>query len=210
MDNTTPADKQREVLNLISDAIAQNGRPPTYRDLAKALGVKAVGTIQDHVQALIKKGYLERDPHSARGLRLTHSAYKVDVPILGMVPAGSPLEAIEERIGSVAVSLPPSIVKRTSIGDLFALKVVGESMISAGILPGDLVIVRKQDHARDGQIVVAMIDGEATVKTFEKNGARVRLLPQNPDATRYRPIEINGELANSVQGVVIGVQRTYF
>jgi len=117
------------------------------------------------------------------------------------VPAGNPIEAIQDTQGSVSV---PSQLR----GELFALRVVGESMIEAGILDGDTVIVRKQNHAENGDIVVAMLEGEATVKYLEKKTGRLRLLPANP---KFRPIEVSSSahLGDFIQGKVISVQRFY-
>jgi repressor LexA len=191
--------KQLAVLECIQDETCQLGRPPTYRELAKALGGVAVGTIQDHVRTLMKKGFLEKAEGLARGFRLIHQRGTLEVPLLGRVPAGRPLEAIEESQGSVSV---PASLR----GDLFALRVVGESMIEAGILDGDLVVVRQQPHAENGDIVVAMIDGEATVKYLERKSGHVRLLPANP---KFKPIEIPPHSENVIQGKVISVQRFY-
>ncbi|MGZ3699774.1 MAG: transcriptional repressor LexA [Bdellovibrionota bacterium] len=196
---TTLSPKQARILTLIEAAIAKTGRPPTYRDLARDSGVDAVGTIQDHIQALIRKGFLEREKGVARGLRLAHRSESIDVPILGSVPAGRPIEAIQDSQGTISV---PARWK----GDLFALKVKGESMIDAGIHDGDFVVVKKQSHAEHGEIIVAMIDGEATVKTLERTRGRVRLLPQNP---RFEPIEIPPESENVIQGKVVSVMRFY-
>jgi repressor LexA len=193
--------KQLAVLECIRDEFKTNGRPPTYRDIAKRLGYDAVGTVQDHVRTLMRKGFLEKEEGLSRGFRLSYQRGSQEIPVLGRVPAGNPIEAIQDTQGSVAV---PSQLR----GDLFALKVVGESMIEAGILDGDTVIVRKQNHADHGDIVVAMIDGEATVKYLDKKSARVRLLPANP---KFRPIEVapSAHLGDFIQGKVISVQRFY-
>jgi repressor LexA len=191
------APKQAKILDFIRDEIAQSGRAPTYRDIAKHFGYDAVGTVQDHIRALIRKGFLEKAPGVARGIQLAFRSASKDIPILGSVPAGLPVEAIEDTMGSLSV---PGKIR----GELFALKVVGESMIDAGILNGDFVVVRKQTHAESGQIVVAMIDGEATVKYLERKAGRVRLLPAN---ARFSPIEINPQQENVIVGVVMSVQR---
>ena len=189
--------KQAEVLNFIEREISRFGRPPTFRDIARFFGYDAVGTVQDHVRALIKKGFLEKEEGQARGIRLAYRSGSLDVPILGAVPAGKPIEAIEDMQGSVSV---PARIK----GELFALKVKGESMIEAGILDGDYVIVKKQNHAESGEIVVATIDGEATVKYLEKKQGRIRLLPAN---SRFEPIELRAGAENAIQGKVVSVQR---
>jgi repressor LexA len=193
--------KQLAVLECIRDEIAQTGRPPTYRDIAQRLGYDAVGTVQDHIRALLRKGYLQKDEGLSRGLRLSSQKGAQEIPLLGSVPAGNPIEAIQDARGSVAI---PGSLR----GDLFALRITGESMIEAGILDGDVVIVRKQSHAENGEIVVAMIDGEATVKYLEKKAGQVRLLPANP---RFQPIEIplHSRASDFIQGKVLGVQRFY-
>ncbi len=189
--------KQAKILEFIEHQISHAGRPPTLREIAHYFQYSAVGTVQDHIQALIKKGYLEKDEGSACGIRLTYRSKSVTVPILGMVPAGKPIEAIESSSGSLTV---PSRYR----GDLYALKVQGESMIEAGIFDGDYVVVRKQSDAEDGEIVVAMIDGEATVKYLEKKRGRLRLLPAN---SKFKPIELESGRDNRIQGKVVSVQR---
>jgi repressor LexA len=187
------------VLAIIENEISRSGRPPTYRDIARKSGYDAVGTVQDHVRALIRKGFLQKEPGVARGIRLAHRTESIDVPILGAVPAGRPIEAIQDGLGFVSI---PARWR----GDLFALRVSGESMIEAGILDGDFVIVHKEAETRSGDIIVAMIDGEATVKYLEKKSGAVRLLPANP---RFSPIEIPPESTNVIQGKVVSVQRYY-
>ena len=191
--------KQLAVLECIQDETSQLGRPPTYRELAHALGGVAVGTVQDHIRALLKKGFLEKMEGLSRGFRLIHQRGTHEVPLLGRVPAGRPIEAIEQAQGSISV---PASLR----GDLFALRVVGESMIDAGILDGDLVVVRQGPHAENGDIVVAMIDGEATVKYLERKSGHVRLLPAN---SKFKPIEIPAHSENVIQGKVVSVQRFY-
>jgi repressor LexA len=193
-------EKQAAVLGYIAQILGQEGRPPTFRDIAEHCGYDAVGTVQDHVRALIKKGFLHKEPGVARGLRLAHRSHSIDVPILGTVPAGKPIEAIEDTLGTISI---PARFR----GDIYALRVSGESMVDAGIMDGDFVIVHKQFHADHGDIVVAMIDGEATVKTLDKECRDgVRLLPANP---RFSSIEIPPESDNVIQGEVVSVQRYY-
>jgi repressor LexA len=227
------SEKQARVLAFIETTLVETGRSPTYRDIALGCGYEAVGTVQDHVQALIRKGYLQKEPGLARSLRPIPSTPSSDavpwsIPILGSVPAGHPLEAIEQRLGTLSVMPPPSkTVHSATLGGrwassqapLYALRVQGESMRDAGILDGDYVIIRQQQQAEHGQIVVALLDGEATVKRLEilPNGKK-RLLPANPD---FDPIELTPEPSEagasesgssadySIQGRVIGVQRHY-
>lgn len=192
--------KQAAILRFIETVIAEEGRPPSLRDIASHFGYSAVGTVQDHLRALEKKGYLAKFQGSARGLRPSHHGGSREIPVLGTVPAGHPIEAIEDRRGSLP--LP------NHYGEFcYALRVSGESMIGAGILDGDFVIVRKQHDAQNGEIVVAMIDGEATVKYFEKQpGKPPRLLPANP---KFSPTPISEKNESVIQGKVVGIQRYY-
>jgi repressor LexA len=192
--------KQAEVLAYIEEEVSRNGRPPSYRDIAQHCGYDAVGTVQDHIRALVRKGFLHKEPGVARGIRLAHRNESMDIPLLGAVPAGRPIEAIADS-GMGFVTIPAKWR-----GELYALRVTGESMIEAGILDGDFVVVHKQADARNGDIIVAMIDGEATVKYLERRGAQVRLLPANP---RFTPIEVPAESNNVIQGKVVSVQRYY-
>jgi repressor LexA len=149
--------------------------------------------------ALEEKGYLEREEHTARGLRLTDEpAVGISIPILGKVAAGLPLLAEENREGTMVVD--PHLARGGR--NLFALTVKGDSMLNAHILPGDKVIVQQTTHASTGEIVVALIEGEATVKTFRKNGNRVVLEPANP---KYDPIVVNEDQDFRVIGKVVGV-----
>ena len=188
--------KQLKMLSFIRQQMSRSGRPPTYRDIAAHCSI-TVGTVQDHIEALIKKGFLEREAGLARGLRLVHRAESMDIPILGSVPAGRPIEAIEDNLGALPV---PANLR----GEIYALRVKGESMRDAGILDGDFVIIKKQSTAENGDIVVAMIDGEVTVKYLEKKAGTLRLLPANPD---FSPIEIHHADENFIQGKVVSVQR---
>jgi repressor LexA len=191
--------RQREVLELIQRETARDGRPPTYRAIAQELGLQAIGTVQSHLRVLIRKGYLTKDAGKARSLRLAHRSPAQEIPILGRVPAGRPLEALESAEGTLHV---PARWK----GDHYALRVTGESMLHAGILDGDYVVVKRQSHAENGEIVVAMIDGEATVKYLQRKLGKVFLLPANP---RFRPIEVPEGSEHVIQGKVVSVQRFF-
>ena len=192
--------KQAKVLAFIEAEISSAGRPPSLRDIAKHFGYAAVGTVEDHVRALIKKGFLEKDGAAHCGLRLSYGSRAMTVPILGAVPAGRPVEAIQDFQGSLSVAMRGRKLR----GEVFALTVVGESMRDAGIFDGDFIIVEKQTDAQDGEIVVAMIDGEVTVKTLEKRKGKMRLLPANP---KFKPIELSLDRENVIQGRVVSVQR---
>ncbi len=201
---------QSKILAFVARAIEENGAPPTYRDIAENFGFKSTRAAQDHIAALCRKGMLEHQPGVARGLRLTAlstppKANAFAVPVLGMVGASLPRESWQTSMG--AIPFPRDLAKggRDAERELFALRVRGDSMIDAGILEGDIVIAREQKTAANGDIIVAMLDGESTVKRLSKVGGKITLVPEN---RRMKPIAVaQGELV--IQGKVIGVQRFY-
>ncbi|MBI2711911.1 MAG: transcriptional repressor LexA [Bdellovibrio sp.] len=192
------SDKQLKILSFIEKEIAKTGCPPSYRDIAHHFDYGAVGTVQDHIRALVKKGYLLKEK-GARGIRLAFRSAASTVPILGTVPAGHPIEAPQNVLGSLSI---PARWR----GELYALRVTGESMRDAGILDGDYIIVKKQNHAHSGEIVVALLGEEVTVKYLENKPGKIRLLPANPS---FKPIELAQGPETVIQGKVIGIQR-YF
>ncbi len=197
----TPAGETREkVFAFVRDRLLA-GQPPTVREVQEALGFRAVRTAQQHLERLVEDGRLVAGRHRARGYRLPGSipgARTVLAPLLGRVPAGALDEAIEDPAGYLPVD-----ARGAAAGDLFALRVRGESMTGAGILPGDLVIVRRQPTAANGDVVVARVGDEATVKTFRTRGRRVELHPENP---AFEPIVLDaGEVV--ILGKVIEVRR---
>lgn len=194
--------KQLRILTLIRDFQRTHGYSPTMQELADELGVTKV-TVFEHVTGLEKKGVLRRSRHRARSLELTERATFPDdlstaLPLVGHIAAGAPIEAIEntERIDL------ESLFRRRN--GAFVLKVRGDSMIDEQIRDGDLVVIEKRDTARDGETVVALLeDGEATLKKFYRESGRVRLQPAN---NAFKPIYVDDV---RIQGVVIGVLRTY-
>lgn len=194
---------QRRTLEVLQKLIARNKVPPTVKELAAARDV-AIGTIQDQLAQLIRKGYVQRDPHKARNLSILRSPAEevgevVEIPILGTVAAGSPIWAEQNVLGYITVE---SAIAR---GLCFGLKVTGDSMIRANILAGDVVIVRQQPIAENGDIVVAMIDRDsATVKRLSITDDVIQLLPENP---KYRPITIQPDQDLRIVGKVIGIRR---
>lgn len=194
--------RQLELLRMIRDSRRQKGFSPTMQELADRLGVTKV-TVFEHVGALEKKGLLRRAQYKARSLELTSRASfpeerPTSLPLKGRIAAGSAIEAVEQR---ETVDLESIFASRS---DVFALQVQGDSMIDEQIRDGDFVVVEKRDNARNGEIVVALIDeGEATLKTFFKEGGCIRLQPANP---AYEPIFVDDV---RIQGVVIGVLRRY-
>ncbi|MEW6412896.1 MAG: transcriptional repressor LexA [Candidatus Zixiibacteriota bacterium] len=195
-------EKQAKVLKFIKDQIAAHGSAPTIREIGRYMGISSTNGVRLHLTALLKKGYLKKQKFIARGLELAHSIASDirQVPLVGSVPAGVPIDAIENIEGEIA--LDASFAPK---GDSFTLRVVGDSMRDAGILDGDLVLVLKQDIANRGEIVVAIIGGEATVKRYFPEGKRIRLQPEN-DA--YKPIIIDKKSADlRIAGKVVGLMR---
>lgn len=197
--------RQREVLEWIESFIEQHDMPPTVREIGRAFGIKS-SSVFGLLKAIEEKGYLRRGPLGARSLRLTRrkpsrgNPATSDVPVIGRIAAGRPIEAIEHDRGRVTV-------RRDLLrgGRAFALRVEGDSMIEAGILDGDYVIVRSQPTAENGDIVVALVDDEATLKRFYRTRRGVRLVPANKT---MKPIEVReGEFR--IQGKVISVMRFY-
>jgi len=180
--------KQQRVLDVIRQAMRTAGQPPTVREIGRDIGVQSSCTVQRHLDALEKKGFIKRDRYKYRSIELTDSPIPpftraVNVPILGQIAAGAPILA-EEHIEDT-FPLPMDVVGEDD--NVFMLRVKGDSMINAGIFDGDLVAIRAQDVARNGEIVAAMIEDEATVKRFFKDGRRIKLVAENPD---YEPIVV--------------------
>jgi len=198
---TEATPRQREILAWIKAFIRDHGMPPTVREIGDAFGIKS-SSVFHLLKELERKGYLERGGLGARSLivkgRKRVPCGCVEVPIVGRIPAGRPVEAIEHETGTLHVNKE---LLRGRGG--FALQVVGDSMVDAGILDGDYVIIRKQETAEDGDVVVALIEDEATLKRFHREGDGVRLDPAN---SRMQPIHVRtGEFR--IQGKVVGVQR---
>ena len=204
--NLTP--KQLRIFNLVRQWRASKGFSPTMQELADELGVSKV-TVFEHVEALIEKGALRRDPNKARSLSVAEDATLPDeeaglsFPLVGRIAAGMPIEkCAEDESLRLSEIFGPTMARK---GDMFALRVEGESMRDEGILDGDYVIVERRNTARNGDRVVALLEGgETTLKTFyrEKDGT-IRLQPANPD---FEPIRVR---ECHVQGIVIGVMRRY-
>ncbi|MFH1687221.1 MAG: transcriptional repressor LexA, partial [bacterium] len=171
-------DRQRAVLEFIEQGILGRGLAPTIREIGQRFAIKSTNGVRQHLNALVRKGYLRKQALISRGLELTRKmpADVSRVPLVGSVPAGLPIDAIENIEGEIAIdeSFLPS-------GDSFTLRVTGDSMKNAGILDGDLILVKKQAEAHKGDIVVAVLNGEATVKRYLPEGKRIRLQPENND-----------------------------
>ena len=192
--------RQEEVLNFIRDCIAADGLPPTRAEIARALGFKSPNAAEQHVKALVNKGVLEWVPGASRGLRIVGSE-EPGLPLIGRVAAGSPILAQEHILGHHAVD-PKLFRPRAS----YLLQVRGMSMRDAGMFDGDWVAVHKTHEARDGQIVVARIGDDVTVKTFSRRRSTTELLPANPD---FEPIVVGAGGAEdfAIEGRVVGVIR---
>ncbi len=201
-------DRQKAVLEFIGRSIERRGYPPTLREIGEHMGIRSTNGVNDHLKALEKKGYLEREDLKSRALRPISSegagptGNMVDVPILGRVAAGEPILAIEQAEDTVKVD-------RFFLGankEVFALKVKGDSMIEAGIFDGDFIFVKKQLTAHKGDIVVAMINDEATVKYFHPEADQIVFKPANH---RLQPIVVRKREWKSVNliGLVVGVYR---
>jgi repressor LexA len=196
-------DRQKEILAFINRSIGERGYPPTLREIGRQFGIKSTNGVNDHLRALEKKGYLQREDMKSRALRPVDTVGQtVEIPVLGRVAAGQPLLAVRNYEDTVRVD-------RFFLGqsrEVFALRVKGDSMIEAGIFDGDYVFVRKQIQAGAGDIVVAMIEDEATVKRYYPEGDTIRFEPANQN---LRAIVVRKRDWKSVNllGVVIGIYR---
>lgn len=207
-------EKEKKILDFINSEIADRGYPPSVREICKAVGLKSTSTVHAYLEKLEKDGYIVKDATKPRALKVIgHKAPKpvynhddiysrkelVDIPIIGKVTAGAPILAVENIEDTFP--LPVNLIQNS---DAYMLRVQGDSMIEAGILDRDLVLVKQQSTASNGDIVVALIGDEATVKTFYKEKTHFRLQPQNPI---YDPIIVKDNL--QILGKVIGVFRTF-
>lgn len=191
-------DKQREIYDFLVERSC-DGVPPSVREICAAVGLKSTSSVQAHLDVLEAEGYISRDPLLKRSIRIVGQQDNiVQVPIVGTVTAGAPILAVESIEGYFPYT---GTVSRDK--PLFALHVKGESMIEAGILDGDLVIAEKTPFARNGDIVVALIEDEATVKTFYKENGYFRLQPEN---CTYEPIIVSDV---AILGKVVAVMRYY-
>ena len=222
-------ERQRQILEFITMRIEEQGYPPTIREIGEQMGIKSTNGVNDHLKALERKGFLKREGLKSRALRPVHmperkpsvepstpidgnvvsavipdSGRTIEVKVLGRVAAGAPILADEHPEATVHVD--SFFLGRQSGEKVFALRVTGESMIDAGILDGDYIFVKKQIEARRGDIVVAMIDGEATVKRYEPKGDVIHFVPEN--ATMEPIVVRRSDFRNtSILGIVVGVYR---
>jgi len=209
----TLTDRQKDILSFIEQFRNENGYPPTLREIGKKFEISSTFGVKRHLDALVKKGYIAVESNASRGISyLRHefdnavekviSAENIftKIPIVGRVAAGTPILAIENIEGSLVID--PSFLKKS--GEHFALKVRGDSMIEAGIFDGDFVVVSSRKEALNGEIIVAMVGDEVTVKSYENKSNKISLIPQNKN---YSPIHIDGKSNFSILGKVSGVIR---
>jgi len=172
-------DKQTEIYEVIKQHILDKGYPPSVREICELVGLRSTSTVHGHLERLEKRGLIRRDPTKPRAIELVKdSVFKkeiIDIPIIGKITAGEPVLAFENVEDTF--SIPLNFVKNTN--ELFMLNVSGESMIEAGIHDGDLAIIEKTNFAQNGDIVVALIENEATLKRFFKEKTHIRLQPEN-------------------------------
>lgn len=198
MSERAPTPRQERILNVIREFTARHGYPPSVREIGERVGLSSSSTIHSHLKTLERHGLLRRDPTKPRALSAEGNPAPdtIIMPIVGRVAAGVPITAQENVEGEFV--LPTSFVARNSDG--FMLRVQGESMIDAGIFDGDLLVIRPQKSAENGEIVVAMLEGEATVKRFYRESGRFRLQPENQTMA---PIYANDvDIVGRVEAVV--------
>lgn len=204
-------DRQQEILTFIQQYLELNGYPPTLREIGKKFDISSTFGVKRHLDALVKKGYLNIESHQSRALSIVDSiSNKIEkfsekifeIPIVGRVAAGYPIFAEENIEGNLVID--PSFVDNKS--NCFALKVRGDSMLNAGIFEGDTVIVNPQTNIQNGEIIVALIGDEATLKRFEQKNDKIHLIPENDN---YQTIILNKREDFSIVGKVVGVFRQY-
>lgn len=197
MDKLTP--RQAEILDLIREFVTATGFPPTRAEIARRLGFRSANAAEEHLRALARKGAIELVPGSSRGIRLVEQEEE-GLPVVGRVAAGSPILA-EQHIERHYRFAPDGFSPKAD----YLLRVRGMSMRDAGILDGDLLAVHKTEQARNGQIVVARLQDEVTVKRFEQNRHQVRLIAENPD---FSPIEVDLRRDPlTIEGIAVGIIR---
>ncbi len=194
--------KQQEILEYLKDCILKKGYPPAVREICDAVGLKSTSSVHSHLETLEKKGYIRKDPSKPRAIEICDDSFQmlrtemVNVPLVGNVAAGTPILAEQNIEGYFPI--PAEFIPK---GESFSLKVRGESMINAGIFDGDQIFVQCCREARNGDIVVALIDDSATVKTFYKENGHIRLQPENDS---MEPIIVDD---CQILGKVFGVFR---
>jgi repressor LexA len=193
--------RQQEILDLIKDAISQTGFPPTRAEIANKLGFRSPNAAEEHLKALARKGAIEMMPGASRGIRVLEDP-QLGLPIIGRVAAGEPILA-QEHIEDHC-QIPANWFKPNAD---FLLEVHGESMINIGIMDGDLIAVHKTETARNGQVVIARVEDDVTVKRYQKNRNKVTLFAENDE---FDPIEVNLKDTDfAIEGLYVGVIRRH-
>lgn len=204
-------ERQKNIYQFIKEYINFNGYPPTYREIGTHFSIASTFGVKRHIDALIKKGFLKTNENSSRTISVTdsstgNSAPKhtdiIEIPIIGRVAAGEPILAEENIEGTF--NIQSSLINGKA--NCFALKVKGDSMINAGIFEGDVVIINPQKEANNGEIIVALIENEATLKRFNRKDGKISLLPENDN---YSPILITESDNFSIVGKALGIFRWY-
>ena len=195
--------RQKDVLEFIRSFRRDHGYSPTHREICERFGFTSYGTVHKHLKLLESKGFLKRDWNQKRGVELVDAPAPASpgVSFLGRIAAGKPIEAVRDE---ETLAVPPQLLRGPE-GEHFVLRVVGDSMIEEGIQDGDLVVVQRRDTAASGEMVVALIDNEATLKRFYAEGERVRLQPANRTMT---PLLLPADKVQ-VQGVAVGLMRRF-
>ncbi|MBE6637526.1 MAG: transcriptional repressor LexA [Ruminococcaceae bacterium] len=174
------SEKEQAIFDYINDTIRREGYSPSVRDIQTALGIKSTSTVHAYLRRLEEKGRIRKDPGKSRTLHIdtapSESVHTLRVPLLGQVRAGMPILAVENYEGYIDYPAPP---RTYAEGELFSLRVTGDSMMEAGILDGDILVVKAGQYAENGEIVVALVEDGATVKTFYKENGHFRLQPEN-------------------------------
>jgi repressor LexA len=195
-------ERQRHILDFVERLITEKGHAPTILEIGEKFDIASTKGVRAHLSALVRKGYLKKSDNISRGLEMTRrfAAGTGRVPLVGLVPAGQPIDSAENIEGEIVLDI--SFLPK---GDSFSLTVKGDSMIEAGIYDRDVVIVRKQNVAQKGDIVVALVNGEATVKRYFPEGQRIRLQPEN---AAYEPIYVSRKSGEfRIAGKVVGLLR---
>ena len=187
--------QQIKVFDVIKESMQNNGYPPTRAEIARILDFKSVNAAESHIKALVKKGVIEKVPGSSRGIKLVEEAS--GIPLVGSVAAGSPILAVE----NIEKTIPLNPL--TKAVDFF-LRVQGDSMVEAGILDNDLVGIKKTNNAENGEIVVARIDEDVTLKRFSKNKTSIKLIAEN---SAYEDINVSEQTDFAIEGKAVGVIR---
>ena len=197
-------EKQKQILEYIKSEIMSKGYPPSVRDICQAVSLKSTSSVHSHLETLEKNGYIRRDPTKPRTIEILDESFNfirremVNIPMIGTVAAGQPILAVEHIEGYFPV--PAEYIPNQEV---FMLKVKGDSMINAGILSGDYILVKQQSTAKNGEMVVALVDDSATVKTFYKEDGHIRLQPEND---HMDPIIVPD---TEILGVVFGTFRIF-